>query len=127
MFIKYILSLNDMDPRKLVAVLLLFALCGVSFAGAAQTTTGTAGGATSNQTIVQIAQANSNFSTLVTALQAAGLVETLSGSGPFTVFAPTNAAFDATPSGTLNALLGNKTALTNVLTYHVVPGSYLAT
>lgn len=127
MFIKYILSLNDMDPRKLVAVLLLFALCGVSFAGAAQTTTGTAGGATNNQTIVQIAQANSNFSTLVTALQAAGLVETLSGSGPFTVFAPTNAAFDATPSGTLNALLGNKTALTNVLTYHVVPGSYLAT
>lgn len=116
-----------MDPRKLVAVLLRFALCGVSFAGAAQTTTGTAGGATSNQTIVQIAQANPNFSTLVTALQAAGLVETLSGSEPFTVFAPTNAAFDATPSGTLNALLGNKAALPNVLTYHVVPGSYLAT
>jgi uncharacterized surface protein with fasciclin (FAS1) repeats len=116
-----------MDPRKLVAVLLLFALCGVSFAGAAQTTTVTADGATSNQTIVQIAQADPNFSTLVTALQAAGLVETLSSSGPFTVFAPTNAAFDALPPGTLNSLLANRTDLTNVLTYHVVPGSYLAT
>lgn len=112
-----------MDPRKLVAVLLLFALCGVSFAGAAQTTTLTAG----NQTIVQLAQANPNLSTLVTAVQAAGLVETLSGSGPFTVFAPTNDAFNALPPGTLDALLGNRTELTNVLTYHVVPGSFLAT
>ncbi len=112
-----------MDPRKLVAVLLLFALCGVSFAGAAQTVTATAG----NQTIVQIAQTNPNLSTLVTALQAAGLVETLSGSGPFTVFAPTNDAFNALPPGTLDALLGNRTQLTNVLTYHVVQGSLLAT
>lgn len=112
-----------MDPRKLVVVLLLFALCGVSFAGAAQTVTATAG----NQTIVQIAQTNPNLSTLVTALQAAGLVETLSGSGPFTVFAPTNEAFNALPPGTLDALLGNRTQLTNVLTYHVVQGSLLAT
>lgn len=107
----------------LVSVLLLFALCGVSFASAAQTTTATA----ANQTIVQLAQANPNLSTLVTAVQAAGLVETLSGAGPFTVFAPTNDAFDALPPGTLDALLGNQSELANVLTYHVVPGSLLAT
>ena len=112
-----------MDPKKLVLVLLLFALCGVSFAGAAQTTTG----ATSTQNIVEIVQANPNFSTLATALDEADLERTLSGEGPFTVFAPTNAAFDALPPGTLNALLGNKTTLTEVLTYHVVPGSYLST
>jgi uncharacterized surface protein with fasciclin (FAS1) repeats len=112
-----------MDPRKLALVLLLFALCGVSVAGAAQTTTG----ATSTQNIVQIVQANPNFSTLATALDAADLEKTLSGDGPFTVFAPTNAAFDALPPGSLNALLENKTALTSVLTYHVVPGSYVST
>ncbi len=112
-----------MDPSKLVIALLLFALCGVSFAGAAQTTTG----ATSTQNIVQIVQANPNFSTLATAMDTADLERTLSGDGPFTVFAPTNAAFDALPPGSLNALLANKTALTSVLTYHVVPGSYLST
>jgi uncharacterized surface protein with fasciclin (FAS1) repeats len=112
-----------MDPRKLVLVLLLFALVGVSFAGAAQTTTA----GTSTQNIVQIVQSNPNFSTLATALDTAGLTRTLSGSGPFTVFAPTNAAFDALPPGSLNALLANKTALTNILNYHVVPGSYVST
>ncbi len=112
-----------MYPSKLVLALLLFALCGVSFAGAAQTTTG----ATSTQNIVQIVQANPNFSTLATALDTADLERTLSGDGPFTLFAPTNAAFDALPPGSLNALLANKTALTSVLTYHVVPGSYLST
>lgn len=111
-----------MDPKKLVIALLLFALCGVSCAGAAQTTT-----ATSDQNIVQLVQANPNFSTLATALDEADLERTLSGEGPFTVFAPTNAAFDALPPGSLNALLANKTALTEVLTYHVVPGSYLST
>ena len=114
-----------MNSKKLVVLLLLFALSGVSFAGAAQPT-GTAGSATANQTIVEIAAANPNFSTLVTAVQAAGLVETLSGPGPFTVFAPTNAAFDKLPPGTLDALIANKTALTSVLTYHVVPGNYPA-
>jgi uncharacterized surface protein with fasciclin (FAS1) repeats len=112
-----------MYPSKLVIALLLFALCGVSFAGAAQTTTG----ATSTQDIVQIVQGNPNFSTLATAIDTADLERTLSGDGPFTVFAPTNAAFDALPPGSLNALLANKTALTSVLTYHVVPGSYLST
>jgi transforming growth factor-beta-induced protein len=112
-----------MDPKKLVLVLLLFALVGVSYAGAAQTTTG----ATSTQDIVQIVQANPNLSTLATALDSADLERTLSGEGPFTLFAPTNTAFDALPPGSLNALLANKTALTSVLTYHVVPGSYLST
>jgi uncharacterized surface protein with fasciclin (FAS1) repeats len=112
-----------MDPRRLVAVLLLFALCGVTFVGAAQTTTS----AMSTQNIVQLVQANPHFSTPATALDEADLERTLSGEGPFTVFAPTNAAFDALPPGTLNALLANKTALTEVLTYHVVPGSYLST
>ena len=128
MFILNILSSKDMDSRKLVIVPLLLALCCVSFAcGQTLTTTVTAGGGTSNQTIVQIAQANPNFSTLMTAVQAAGLVETLSGQGPYTLFAPTNAAFDALPPGTLNSLLANRTALTSVLTYHVSPGNYLAT
>ena len=113
-----------MDPKKLVLVLLLFALVGVSFAGAALTT---ATAATSTQTITQIVQANPNFSTLAKALDEADLEKTLSGAGPFTVFAPTNAAFDALPPGSLNAVLANKTQLTSVLTYHVVPGSYLST
>jgi uncharacterized surface protein with fasciclin (FAS1) repeats len=112
-----------MDPKKLVLVLLLFALVGVSYAGAAQTTTG----GTSTQNIVEIVQSNPNFSTLATALDQAGLTRTLSGSGPFTVFAPTNTAFEALPPGSLNALLANKTALTNILNYHVVSGSYVST
>lgn len=79
-------------------------------------------------TIVDVASANPDFSTLVTALSAAGLVETLSGEGPFTVFAPTNAAFAALPAGVLDALLlpENKDALVKILTYHVVPGTVLA-
>jgi transforming growth factor-beta-induced protein len=74
------------------------------------------------KTIVDIAASNSDFSTLVTAVKAAGLVETLSGPGPFTVFAPTNAAFAKVPKATLDALLADKKALTDVLTYHVVSG-----
>lgn len=76
--------------------------------------------------IVDIASANPNFSTLVAALSAAGLVDTLKGDGPFTVFAPTNAAFDALPAGTVETLLlpENVDQLRSILTYHVVPGSY---
>ncbi|WP_317056103.1 fasciclin domain-containing protein [Roseovarius rhodophyticola] len=75
--------------------------------------------------IVDIAASNPDFSTLVAALQAADLVETLKGPGPFTVFAPTNAAFDALPAGTVETLLlpENKDQLVNILTYHVVPGA----
>ncbi len=74
--------------------------------------------------IVDIAASNPDFSTLVTAVQAAGLVETLKGPGPFTVFAPTNDAFAALPAGTVESLLlpENKDKLTAILTYHVVPG-----
>lgn len=74
--------------------------------------------------IVQIASSDKQFSTLVTALQAAGLVDTLEGAGPFTVFAPTNDAFSKLPAGTLDTLLKpeNKQMLVDILTYHVTPG-----
>jgi len=76
--------------------------------------------------IVDTAVEAGSFQTLVTAVQAAGLVETLKGEGPFTVFAPTDEAFAKLPSGTLEALLQDKEALTKVLTYHVVPGRVMA-
>ena len=76
--------------------------------------------------IVDTAVAAGDFSTLVTAVKAAGLVETLKGEGPFTVFAPTDAAFAKVPTDTLNALLADKAALANVLTYHVVAGNVMA-
>jgi uncharacterized surface protein with fasciclin (FAS1) repeats len=81
--------------------------------------------ATEGDTIVEVATANGSFNTLVSAIQAADLVETLSGEGPYTVFAPTDEAFAALPAGTLDKLLlpENKEALTQVLTYHVVPGN----
>ena len=66
------------------------------------------------------------FNTLATALKAAGLVDTLKGKGPFTVFAPTDAAFAKLPQDQLRALLADKTKLTAVLTYHVVPGVVMA-
>jgi uncharacterized surface protein with fasciclin (FAS1) repeats len=74
--------------------------------------------------IVDIAAGNPDFSTLVAAVTAAGLVDTLKGPGPFTVFAPKNAAFAALPRGTVDSLLRpeNRAQLVNVLTYHVVPG-----
>ena len=74
-------------------------------------------------TIVDIASSNEDFSTLVTAVTEAGLVETLSGKGPFTVFAPTNEAFEALPEGTLDTLLADpQGALTDVLSLHVISG-----
>jgi uncharacterized surface protein with fasciclin (FAS1) repeats len=76
--------------------------------------------------IVETAVAAGNFKTLATALQAAGLVETLKGKGPFTVFAPTDEAFAKVPKDALDALLKDKAALTKVLTYHVVPGAVMA-
>jgi uncharacterized surface protein with fasciclin (FAS1) repeats len=76
--------------------------------------------------IVDNAVNSADHTTLVTAVKAAGLVETLKGSGPFTVFAPTNAAFSQLPEGTVSTLLesANKEQLGKVLTYHVVPGRY---
>ncbi|XDA98980.1 fasciclin domain-containing protein [Sulfitobacter sp. LCG007] len=78
--------------------------------------------------IVSVASADDRFSALVAAVSAAGLVETLEGDGPFTVFAPTDAAFDALPAATVENLLRpeNKDQLVSILTYHVVPGYYPA-
>ncbi|WP_375340934.1 fasciclin domain-containing protein [Lyngbya confervoides] len=84
-----------------------------------------ASAAQSAQTIVDIASSSDVFETLVAAVKAADLVETLSGEGPFTVFAPTDEAFAALPEGTVETLLKpeNKDVLTKILTYHVIPGS----
>ncbi|RYZ28565.1 MAG: fasciclin domain-containing protein [Chitinophagaceae bacterium] len=81
-----------------------------------------------SKNIVENAAASSDHTTLVAAVQAAGLAETLSGTGPFTVFAPTNAAFEKLPAGTVDNLLKPemKADLTKVLTYHVVPGALRA-
>lgn len=78
--------------------------------------------------IVATAAGNPDFSTLVAAVQAAGLVEVLQGEGPFTVFAPTNAAFAALPEGTVESLLEaeNRDTLTAILTYHVVSGTVMS-
>jgi len=79
--------------------------------------------------LVDIAIASDQFSTLVAAVKAAGLVETLKSDGPFTIFAPTNIAFDKLPDGTVGTLLKkeNKSTLSNILTYHVIAGSFTAT
>jgi uncharacterized surface protein with fasciclin (FAS1) repeats len=81
-----------------------------------------------NKTIVENAVNSKDHTTLVAAVQAAGLAETLSGPGPFTVFAPTNAAFAKLPAGTVETLVKpeNKDTLTSILTYHVVPGTIMA-
>lgn len=80
---------------------------------------------TAEATIVDIAAGSEDFETLVAAVEAAGLTETLSGEGPFTVFAPTDEAFEALPEGALEALLlpQNQALLAQILTYHVVPGA----
>lgn len=82
----------------------------------------------SGKTIVDVASGNDNFTTLVKAVEAAELGDTLTGEGPYTVFAPTNAAFDQLPQGALDLLLAdeNKEALKTVLTYHVVSGKVRA-
>jgi len=76
--------------------------------------------------IVDIAIEDGRFNTLVTAVEAADLVDTLKGEGPFTVFAPTDDAFDKLPAGTVEGLLEDIPTLTNILLYHVVPGKFMA-
>ena len=76
--------------------------------------------------IIETAEATDGFSTLVAAVEAAGLSETLDGEGPFTVFAPTDDAFAALPEGTVEGLLEDPDALSNILLYHVVPGEVTA-
>lgn len=96
----------------------------------AQDTTVTVGGAPmySSKNIVENASASKDHTTLVAAVKAAGLADTLSGKGPFTVFAPTNAAFAKLPAGTVDTLVKpeSKTLLTTILTYHVVAGKMSA-
>ncbi len=76
--------------------------------------------------IVETAMGAGNFNTLVTAVKAAGLVDTLRGEGPFTVFAPTDEAFSKLPAGTVDALLKDKKRLKSILTYHVVRGKVMS-
>lgn len=78
------------------------------------------------QNIVEVAVANGSFNTLVAAVKAAGLAETLMGPGPFTVFAPTDAAFSKLPAGTVQSLLADKQKLASILTYHVLSGKVSA-
>jgi len=76
--------------------------------------------------IVDTAKSAGSFNTLLAAIEAAGLTDTLKGKGPFTVFAPTDEAFAKLPAGTVDALLKDKEKLTKILTYHVVPGTVMA-
>ncbi len=110
-----------MKPIAILASLVLVATPAIVFA--ADTAK-----AEKKETVVSIAVGNKDFSTLVAAVKAAGLVETLSGEGPFTIFAPTNAAFGKLPKGTVEDLLKpeNKAKLIAVLTYHVVAGKVMA-
>ncbi len=116
-----------MKKRMLVV---LFAMTATLAAVAAGADTPMVGGAAMYPTknIVQNASTASNLTTLVAAVKAAGLVETLEGPGPFTVFAPTNEAFDKLPAGTVDTLVKpeNKELLTKILTYHVVAGKISA-
>lgn len=95
---------------------------------AASAYAGAASSSGSGKDIVAVASGAGNFNTLVAAVKAAGLVETLQGAGPFTVFAPTDAAFAKLPPGTVESLLKpkNKDKLIAILTYHVVPGRVMA-
>ncbi|HPD39709.1 MAG TPA: fasciclin domain-containing protein, partial [Mesotoga infera] len=80
-----------------------------------------------SKNIVELAVSAGNFTTLVAAVEKAGLAGVLTGEGPFTVFAPTDEAFAKLPEGTIESLLNDIPALTRILTYHVVPGKYMST
>jgi uncharacterized surface protein with fasciclin (FAS1) repeats len=112
-----------MKFTKLAAITLASALAGLTLAASAQVTVGGAA-MYASRTIVDNAVNSKDHTTLVAAVKAAGLVDTLKSPGPFTVFAPTNTAFAALPAGTVDTLLKpeNKATLTKVLTYHVVAG-----
>lgn len=110
-----------MQHRNLfVASALALLVIGMASLGAIKTSAAYA------KNIVDTAISAGSFNTLVTAVKTADLVDTLKGEGPFTVFAPTDAAFAKLPKGTLEALLNDKEKLTAVLTYHVVPGKVMA-
>lgn len=103
--------------RVFLAIVLLFAVTAIATAGHHETASGD---------IVDVAVGAGQFETLVTAVKAAGLVDTLKGDGPFTVFAPSDEAFAKLPAGTVEGLLADKEKLTAVLTYHVVAGKKMA-
>ena len=109
------------------AAMLVFGASSVGFAASNQMEGGkmaSKSAMSSKMNVVENASQSPNHTTLVAAVKAAGLVDTLSGPGPFTVFAPTNAAFEKLPAGTVDSLLKpeNKDKLTKILTYHVVSG-----
>jgi uncharacterized surface protein with fasciclin (FAS1) repeats len=112
--------------KTILAAIAVAALAITSFSASAQMKDPDVGGAmmSPSKNIVENAMNSPIHTTLVAAVKAAGLVDTLSGPGPFTVFAPTNAAFDKLPEGTVANLVKpeNKAELTKILTYHVVPG-----
>jgi uncharacterized surface protein with fasciclin (FAS1) repeats len=106
---------------KLIPTKYLAAAAGLAFSASALDAQ-----ATPTKDIVETAVAAGSFKTLIAAVQAAGLAETLKGKGPFTVFAPTDEAFAKLPAGTVEALLKDKEKLTAILTYHVVAGDVRA-
>jgi len=118
----------------MLALTLVFALASITYAGNCggsshghkENGTSTSTSAEKQANIVETAMANESFSTLVAAVKAAGLVDVLSGDGPFTVFAPTDEAFAKLPEGTLESLLADKDKLTSVLTYHVISANVKA-
>jgi PGF-CTERM protein len=114
---------ENMKMKIITILAALFLLA--SLAGASDYASKTAE-TESQKNIVETAVAAGNFNTLVEAVKAAGLVDTLSSPGPFTVFAPTDEAFAKVPKAVLDALMANKTLLTAVLTYHVVPGEAMS-
>jgi transforming growth factor-beta-induced protein len=113
---------------SLSALSAAFLVGGIATAQNATTSKSTAAAPAATKTIVETAIGAGSFNTLVAAVKAAGLVETLNGTGPFTVFAPTDEAFAKLPAGTLESLLKpeNKAKLASILTYHVVPGKVMA-
>ena len=116
---------------KLIKTLALgvgLACCNVAVAEGTKCSSSCKVKAMAEKTVVEIASCKEDFSTLVAAVKAAGLAEALSSEGPFTIFAPTNAAFEKLPEGTVETLLKaeNKEKLANILKYHVVSGKVLA-
>ncbi len=109
-----------MSLRQVILIGCMFS-ASVALAGS-----GSAYSSAPKQTILQTADAAGSFKTLLAAIDAAGLTATLNGSGPFTVFAPTDAAFAKLPAGTVEALLKDKAKLASILTYHVVAGKVMA-
>ena len=109
--------------RKLTTIAALGAAAVLMTAGTASASTHATAKADHPGNIVQVASGAPQFSTLVSLIKKAGLVKTLSGKGPFTVMAPTNAAFAKVPKATLDSIANDKATLTKVLTYHVIGGN----